>query len=430
MRYLIVLTAGARRLSPTTFACESAFAEHLRALMAELDGRFHELIVAMGEMSEAQYEEQRPGLAVIDEASEHIRFEPVFAWGASKTDFALGSPRMIVKLVRLVKDASLLHSHLSYDLFRPVELTASLLGLAMRKKIVAITDMDFRGNAEMGFRLGQWSRRSYLVCKYVYDPLRDVQQRAYVRLCDLVLFKEPQQVEDYGRGAPHVRLFFDPNFSRGHVIDDAGVAAKERALADENAPLRVLYFGRLVPYKGVDRMLQAVARARAAGARLTFDIMGLGDEEARLKALACALGLDDIVRWLEPRPYGPQFFDVLRARDLLLACPLSADTPRSTWDALASGLPMLAFDSAFYAGLGKLTGAIDVTPWPEVEPFAARLAELARNKKLLIDKMHKGVAAARANPAEDWLKRRVAWVDELLAPATAGGVATRPSGSA
>lgn len=430
MRYLIVLSAGARRLSSTTFSCESAFVEHLRALKAELNGRFHELVVAMGEMSEAQYEAHKAGHSVVDEVRENIRFEPVFPWRSSKLHFALGSPRMLLRLARAVGEAAVLHSHLSYDLYRPVELAASLLGVAMNKKVITITDMDNRRDAEMNFRVGNWSRRTYLTCKYVYDPLRDVQQRAYVRLADLVLFKEPQQVDDYGKGAPHVRLFFDPNFTRDHIIDDGELAAKQRVLEDAERPLRVLYFGRLVAYKGVDRMLEAVARARSEGARLTFDVMGIGPEERRIKELVRTLHLDDIVGFLEPKPYGPLFFDVLRNRDLLLACPLAGDTPRSTWDALASGLPILAFDTPFYAGIGKLTGAVDVTPWPEVEPFATRLAELARNKGVLIDRMHEGVAAARANPGEDWLKRRVAWVEELFMPAERVPSLTRPSGSA
>jgi glycosyltransferase involved in cell wall biosynthesis len=444
MRYLIVLTAGGRRLSPTTFACESAFAEHLRSLKAELGARFHELVVAMAEMTAEQHREQRSGMAVIDEEREKIFFEPLFPWRSSRKEFTLGAPRMTAKLLGLVRDAALVHSHLSYDLWRPVELTATLAAAAMKKRVIAITDMDNRRDAEMNRRLGRWSTRSYLFARYFYDPLRDVQQRAYVKLCDLVLFKEPQQVADYGRGAPHVRLFLDPNFTRDQIAPPEVIEEKARRLADPSAPLRVLYFGRLVSYKGVDRMIEAVAIAHAAGARLTFDVMGAGDDEARLRSLVRARGIEDIVRWIEPRPYGPSFFQVLRERDLLLACPLAADTPRSTWDALASGMPILAFATPFYSGIGALTGAVDLVPWPEVAPLAARLAELAADKTALIARMKSGVEAAQANCGEDWLRRRVAWLDELFrseesapgfegrAPSARGAAQPliRPSGSA
>ena len=40
MRYLITSPAAGRRTSPTTFAGESAFVQHLRELKQELSGRF------------------------------------------------------------------------------------------------------------------------------------------------------------------------------------------------------------------------------------------------------------------------------------------------------------------------------------------------------------------------------------------------------
>ena len=39
MRYLITVSAAARRLSPSTFAAESGFVHHLRDLQRELAGK-------------------------------------------------------------------------------------------------------------------------------------------------------------------------------------------------------------------------------------------------------------------------------------------------------------------------------------------------------------------------------------------------------
>jgi glycosyltransferase involved in cell wall biosynthesis len=384
-------------------------------MLKALRPRFTSMTVAMASMNARQYDEWRPSMSVIDEVEEDIRFEGLYSWKTTNARFARELPGVTMKLARLVNDADLVHSHPSYDLYRPVENIASAFALAMKKKLLAVNDMDNRRDADMNHRLGRWSTKSWLVCKLVYDPIRELQQRALVKVADLMLFKEPQQVEDYGRGAPHVRLFLDPNF---HPSDVAGVDVVQRKtseLMDPAAPLRVLYFGRLVPYKGVDKMIEAVADARARGAHLTFDVMGSGPEEQRLKRLVDERRVGDVVRFLKPRPYGPEFFDVLRQRHLLLACPLSADTPRSTWDAFASAMPVLAFNTPFYAGIGKYTGAVDVVPWPEVRPLAGRLVELADEKKLLIPFMRKAVVAAQENNGEAWLKRRVAWVEELYA---------------
>jgi glycosyltransferase involved in cell wall biosynthesis len=414
MRYLLLVPAGARRLSSSTFAIESAFAEHLRELRRELAPRFTEIVVAMSSLDAATYETVRRGYSVVDEAAEGIRLASLYPMASSKLDFAVRAPAIAAHITRLVRDSALVHSHLSHDLYRPIGAIACAAAVALKKPCLSVTDIDNRRDAEMNYKLGLWSKRVYYTCKFLYDPLRSRMQHAYVKHLDMVLFKEVQQVEDFGHGAPHVRFFLDPNFSQDQVLSDSAVEARVSALTPER-PLRVLYFGRFVTYKGVDKMLLAVASARAQGANLRFDLMGDGPERPALEAMVAQLGLSEIVSFIAPRPYGETFFQVLHEHDLLLACPLTGDTPRSTWDALASGMPVLAFDTPFYKSMGAFTGAVDVTPWPEVEPIARRLLSFAQDKAQLASRIRAGVKAARENSGSDWLKRRVAWVEELMA---------------
>jgi glycosyltransferase involved in cell wall biosynthesis len=414
MRYLITIPAPARRTSPTTWAGESAFVQHLRELKDALAGRFSEIVVAMATMNDADWEQHKHALLTIDEAEEGIYFEELHEYGCSKLAFARQTPRLLFKIQRIVRESDFVHSHFVYDIYRPIGAWFCLFARAMRKPVVAIEDIDRRQDAEMNYKLGVWPKHTYLICKYVYDPARDLLMKAYVRHVDMVLFKEKQLVDDYGKGDGHVRLFLDPNFAAEHVIDDAFLEQKLRALDDPDRPLKLLYFGRLVPYKGVDKMLEAVASAHLRGANLTFDIMGGGEQHDALRALAQQLGIGHLVSWVAPRPYGPGFFEVLRERDLLLACPLSGDTPRSAWDALASGMPIVAFDTPFYKSMETLSHALELTPWPEVAPFADRLLAFARDKSQLKTKVTNAVQAARANTGESWLRRRVEWVDELV----------------
>ncbi len=414
MRYLIVLMTAGRRLSSTTFSTESPLADHLRAMKKMLEPRFDEMVVAMPSLSEEQYQQRSAQMSVIDEEKDGIRFEPTFSAEVPTSTILRELPATAAKLARVVRQADAVHSHPDYSFWRPAMGLASLFAVAMRKKLIAITDMDNRGDAAINHKLGIWSTKSYLICKFVYDPIRDLQQRAYVKMADLVLFKEPQQVEHYGRGAAHVRMFLDPNFHLSQVASEETIASKVRELSDPAAPLRLLYFGRLVAYKGVHKMIEAVAIAKSRGAHLTFDIMGAGEEEGRLRDLVKQNGLGETVGWIEPRPYGESFFEELRRRHLLLACPLGADTPRSTWDALASGVPLLAFDTPFNRGMGEYTGAVDVVPWPDVEQLASRLVEIAAHKEQLIPQVRRAVRAARDNTGDEWLRRRAAWVEELF----------------
>jgi glycosyltransferase involved in cell wall biosynthesis len=61
-------------------------------------------------------------------------------------------------------------------------------------------------------------------------------------------------------------------------------------------PLRVVFLGRLVPYKGADMLIEAAAPLLAAG-RITLEIIGFGPEREPLGRLAERLGLADKIAW-------------------------------------------------------------------------------------------------------------------------------------
>jgi glycosyltransferase involved in cell wall biosynthesis len=105
-----------------------------------------------------------------------------------------------------------------------------------------------------------------------------------------------------------------------------------------------LYLGRLKRYKGVEFALRAVAVARQARSDITLDICGLGDDRARLEALAATLGLGDAVRFLG-------FVSEEEKRRLLRqAWAVVFPSPKEGWgitnvEAAACGTPALASDS-------------------------------------------------------------------------------------
>jgi glycosyltransferase involved in cell wall biosynthesis len=71
---------------------------------------------------------------------------------------------------------------------------------------------------------------------------------------------------------------------------------------------RLLAVGRLIPIKGLDTLLRAVAAARTEVPGLTLELAGAGSEEADLRRLAAELGLDEPVRFLGPvTPIGPAY---------------------------------------------------------------------------------------------------------------------------
>ena len=138
-------------------------------------------------------------------------------------------------------------------------------------------------------------------------------------------------------------------------------------------PRRCVCVGRLSWEKGVDRLLDAIARVP----ELALDIVGDGPLRAALERRAAELGLAARVRFLgwqdDPAPF-------LSAAGLAVSPSRSEGLSLSVLEALEAGVPVLATDipgnrEALADGrYGRLV--------PEsVDAFAAALAEYARNPR-------------------------------------------------
>lgn len=413
MNYLMVLPVPFHRVGPGRIATESAFCEHLKLLRRMLAPHFDRITIAAPTMSAAAFAEfAYPG--EIDEEVDGISLLPL-------QDIDVGPLRYwlfhllpnIVKVARAVRRADVVHASPSNPRW-PIEFPALVLGAMFGRKTVSYTDIDHRRSSRMGYAAGRLSWPSYALNRLFFDPVRILQHWVVVRMCSLVCLKGKKFAADFGRGRPHVKDFFDTAFMAEQIIPRQQLAAKIETLRDPARPLELVYFGRLTAYKGVDRCLRAVARAKAYGARpLRFHIIGAGEQEASLRALAVDLGIDDDVEFHGPITFGPQLFERIYRCHLLLAAPLVEDTPRSAFDAMAGGVPILAFDTAYYSDLSH-SGAVETVTWPSVDALASRIVAFAADKEALIPMAENAVAFARENTQEQWLHRRIEWTLDLI----------------
>jgi glycosyltransferase involved in cell wall biosynthesis len=352
-------------------------------------------------------------LCTVDETVEGIRFRPLFPEQATPFQFLRRLPGIYSALREEVSAADVVHSGNS-QLWRPFEIVALLLASFLGKNTISVTDIDHRRSARMKYLAGHWSLKEYLVTRIFHDPFQHLQQLLGVRRFSLVLLKGAQLVRDYGAARPNVKNFLDSAFSSEHLISRQALASKASDVLDPQAPLRAVYFGRLVAYKGVDAMLRAVARAVKSGANVRFDIIGSGPEESALRAMSTDLGLDQVVRFVGAVPFGPALFEQLYPAHVLLAAPISEDTPRSALDASAAGLALLAYDTQYYKELSAMGASVELVPWGDVDALGRGLAALAGSRQHLADLIRRTVAFAADNTQEAWLDRRVDWTRGLF----------------
>jgi glycosyltransferase involved in cell wall biosynthesis len=125
------------------------------------------------------------------------------------------------------------------------------------------------------------------------------------------------------------------------------------ALPAADQPLRVLFVGRLIPIKGVDMLLHALARLRDGNAFVCLDIVGDGPMREAWMTLRDELGLGDRVSFHGALPLDAV---AVRMRDCHVFCLPSVRESGGAvlLEAMACARPVIALD---FGGPGEIVSA-------------------------------------------------------------------------
>lgn len=411
--YVIAVPVAAYRLADGSFAIEDAFSHHLKELRSQLGQHVDKIILIAPEMSRADFDKS-PSLSILT-AIDGIVMLPTYPENASVPDFWLRHmPRMARMLYSTISQASVVHSSLSSDTWRPMMLLVNVIAWSLTKRVMFVVDIDFRRNTWRFRHLGLWSRKNYLTNRLFHDPLRWLQIWFAVRLSRLVLLKSPELVRDFGKGRPRVKNLLNVVHSAEQVLSKSETEERLAWLYDKARPLHLAYFGRIVPYKGIDLAIEAVRLARTRGSDVRLTIIGDGPQLPDLQHQVAEARLTDAITFLPAVKYGAPLFELLSDCHACVASPLVEDTPRCAFDAMARGLPIVAFDIDYFKGLAEMSGAVTTTTWPSPEGLADAFVALDDDRSILAEQAGRAIAFARDNTQQIWMERRQAWLMEYV----------------
>lgn len=170
----------------------------------------------------------------------------------------------------------------------------------------------------------------------------------------------------------------------------------------EPGRLRLAWAGRLALGKGLEALLDAVARLAAVppeGRRVELVVLGDGPARASLGRRAERLGIADRVSWRGFVADRAHYLDTLAGADLFVFPSAAEGFPKVILDAFAVGLPVAAVPSGALVGLGgERFEPIPADP-DAIARSVARLAsdpERARNLRVAGSRF----VAAHTRPAE------------------------------
>jgi glycosyltransferase involved in cell wall biosynthesis len=152
------------------------------------------------------------------------------------------------------------------------------------------------------------------------------------RLPDVVVVLSQAERERWRAAAPAQLVEALPN-----GIDCQPYRRYNRAAADRDTPLRLIYIGRLAPGKGLFESIEAVRLARSRGVAARLVVAGSRQEEARLRQSVREAGPAREVTFVGPA-YGDLKARLLSQADVLLLPSYSEGLPYSLLEAMAAGV--------------------------------------------------------------------------------------------
>ncbi len=190
-------------------------------------------------------------------------------------------------------------------------------------------------------------------------------------------------------------------------LGEAERAASRAELGVGEDEVLVSFVGRVVPIKRLHLLLEAVAVARSAGARVRLAVAGDGEIRADLEAQARGLGLGEVVSWLG---YRRDLQPLAAAADIAALSSANEGTPVSLIEAAAAGVPAVSTDVGGVAEVvadGK-TGIL--VPSGDAEALSQALVRLAGDAEL---RARYGAAARESALGRYSIERLLADIQEM-----------------
>ena len=411
---LIVIPVEFYKTSDGLAWCESAFALHLKELIDKVYDPGTKLHIVCPSMSELKFMDSKPSMLSLDENVDGIKVSLRHPSHAGRLIYNIRwlIPNVFVLRALIKQENVAVHSGPSSNPLMLFEFVSIIFAVLYKRPSLFVVDIDERDSAHMDFVNGALSKKSYYLRKYFYDPFFSYQIKYAVKNCNLVMLKGRELKLDYGPDQQNVKDFLDVAFTQDDLISHTELTRKTKAFV--SGTLRLIYFGRLVRYKGVLDMIDSVVESRKRfNSCIELTIVGDGDDKPAISNAIERNGAGEFIFLKEAVAYGPGLFDLIDKHDALLAAPQRQDTPRSIFDAMARGLGTIAYDTYYYKDLA-ISNAVLLSPWKDISKLAQTIHKFAIDLDARRRVANSAFYFAKSNTQDVWLEKRKNWVKEFL----------------
>jgi glycosyltransferase involved in cell wall biosynthesis len=188
-----------------------------------------------------------------------------------------------------------------------------------------------------------------------------------------------------------------------HGIDTALFANGSGVRTTPSPPYRLLTVARLIQKKGIPTVLRAVKQLHEGGVRLTYTLIGDGQDRGPILGCAEELGLGSVVKWMGTQPHHVVLEHYRRADLFVLGCEVAEDgdrdgVPNVLFESMAMGVPVVATDVSAIPELVASGRTGLLVPPRQPEALAAAMLTMLTDPEL----RRRVIPAARSRVLHDF----------------------------
>ena len=221
--------------------------------------------------------------------------------------------------------------------------------------------------------------------------------QCFIRCSDVIVLISKEAHRAYSKFTPGTRLVYVPN-----AIEQSGLIG-DILPTDPKQPLRLIYVGRLTYEKGLFEALDAIAKLVAQGRKLSFQIVGGGEAEGKLRERVKHCGIVEQVHFLGPI-FGDAKNRLWQQADVFVFPTYSEGLPYSMLEAMAAGTPPIT------CPVGAIPDVMEdsvhglLVPPRDVDAIAQAIARMDEQR----DQLHRMALAGRQCVLEHYTAQRLA----------------------
>jgi colanic acid/amylovoran biosynthesis glycosyltransferase len=249
-----------------------------------------------------------------------------------------------------------------------------------------------------------------------WDFNQERRQRRAIRLSSGIQCNGTPTFEAYRLINPSPLLFFDTRVSEDMLVADSELTERAKALT-QGSPLRLMFSGRLIAMKGADELVLVAAELRRLGVSFDMMICGGGVLEPKIRADIERHGLSECIKLTGILEFEKELVPLTKKwTDLFVCCHRTGDPSGTYLDVMGCGVPIVGYDNEAFRGMIRESSAGWLVPMNQPKQVAEKIAELNKDRAMLLDASKRAIEFARLHTFERTFKARIEHMKSCSAP--------------